>query len=114
MIILGPVRRKQLLAEIHALLLADPEVTILRGLEECLASGTVPLALQLGAQRVELSLLARRRRPINFRLHRGQEHIFSLEQLASMERPEEACSDLRQTILWIRKCFRELQILQLR
>jgi hypothetical protein len=113
MIILGPVRRKQLLAEIHELLLADPDVTILRGLEECLASGTVPLALQLGGQRVELSLLARRR-PLNFRLHRGQEHIFSLEQLASMERPEEACSDLHQTVLWIRECFLELQILQLR
>jgi hypothetical protein len=112
MIILGPVRRKQLLAELHELLLADPDVTILRGLEECLASGTVPLALQLGGQRVELSLLARRRPP-NFRLHRGQEHIFSLEQLASMERTE-GCVDLRQTVLWIRKCFLELQILQLR
>ena len=108
---IGPIRRKQLVKEMHDLLLAKKNVVILRPLADCWTEGVVPLTLRLpGKEKLSLSLLVRSQ-PVNFRVHHGQEHLLSMEELASLERPE-SCTSLLHIIDWLNKYFLSKQLRQ--
>jgi hypothetical protein len=64
----------------------------------------VPLTVLLaGGQQLDVSLLVHRE-PVNFRVHHGQGHIITTEELASWERPPNT-RNMRQTIAWIKGIF---------
>ena len=110
---LGEVRRKKLLEDIKQLLKTDPSVIIERSLTDCLHTCTVPVTMLLpNGRELNLILLAQRE-PVNVRVQHGQENLLSMEELASLERPEH-CNSLLQTVTWIKDALYEKYCFQLR